>query len=96
MGERPACHDMLAFPEDPIRLAVAVVSVLVFVVGLVAYLRRPTGRMLLVLLLFTAFLVQGILLAVEVFFLDTALTQTAYFAFQFVEIVLVALVIMKR
>lgn len=96
MGEPPGCHGMLAFPEDPIRLAVALVSILVFVVGLVAYLRRPTGRMLLVLLLFAAFLVQGILLAVEVFFVDTPLTQSAYFAFQFVEIVLVALVILKR
>jgi hypothetical protein len=82
--------------QDALRLAVAALSLLVFVVGCVAYARRPTGRMLLVLLLFLAFLVQGALLLVEVFLLDTALTEGAYYAFQLGEILLVALIILKR
>lgn len=87
---------MLSGMEDVLRLAVAALSALVFVVGLVAYLRRPTTKMLLVLALFVAFLVQAILLVVEVFFVDTAITESAYYAFQLVEIALVALIILKR
>lgn len=87
---------MLSGMEDVLRLAVAALSALVFVVGLVAYLRRPTAKMLLVLALFVAFLVQAILLVVEVFFVDTAITESAYYAFQLVEIALVALIILKR
>ena len=82
--------------RDSLRLAVAALSVLVFIVGLVAYIRRPTVRMLLVLALFFAFLAQGILLVVEVFFIDTPRTESAYYAFQLVEIALVALIILKR
>ena len=82
--------------ENALRLAVAAVSLLVFVVGVVAYARRPTARMLLVLLLFSAFLLQGVLLAVEVFLLDTPVTESAYYAFQLAEILLVALIILKR
>lgn len=82
--------------QDWMRLAVATLSILVFGVGLVAYMRRPTLRMLLVLCLFLAFLAQGILLVVEVFWLDTPVTESAYYAFQFIEIALVALIILKR
>lgn len=87
---------MLSGMEDVLRLAVAALSALVFVVGLVAYLRRPTAKMLLVLALFVAFLVQAILLVVEVFFVDTAITESAYYAFQLVEVGLVAAIILKR
>lgn len=82
--------------EDALRLAVAALSALVFVVGVVAYRRRPTSRMLLVLALFLMFLAQGVLLVVEVFVLDTPFTEDAYYVFQLVEILLVALVILKR
>lgn len=82
--------------RDTLRLAVAALSILVFIVGLLAYLRRPTVRMLLVLALFLAFLLQGILLIVEVFFIDTPVTESAYYAFQLIEIALVALIILKR
>lgn len=82
--------------ESIARLAVAALSLLVFIVGMVAYARRRTPRMLLVLLLFTVFLIQGILLAIEVFIADTASLETAYYAFQFVEIALVATIILKR
>lgn len=83
-------------PEDPLRLAVALLSLLVFVVGIVAYRRRPTVRMLLVLALFAVFLAQGVLLVFEVFYVDTPRTEGLYYAFQLVEIALVALVILKR
>lgn len=79
-----------------LRVAVALLSLLVFLVGVVAYARRPTLRMLLVLILFVTFLAQGILLLVEVFVVDSTLTESAYYAFQLVEIALVALVILKR
>ncbi|HUR69595.1 MAG TPA: hypothetical protein VM370_10145 [Candidatus Thermoplasmatota archaeon] len=82
--------------EDVLRLAVSALSVLVFSVGVTAYLRRPTGRMLLVLLLFFVFLVQGALLFFEVFFLDTPITESIYYLFQLVEIALVASIILKR
>lgn len=81
---------------DALRVAVALLSTLVFVVGLVAYLRRPTARMLLVLGLFAVFLVQGGVLLVEVFVTDTPFTETLYYAFQLVEVGLVAAVILKR
>lgn len=87
---------MLPDVQDWMRLAVATLSALVFGVGLVAYMRRPTLRMLLVLGLFLAFLAQGALLVVEVFWLDTPVTESAYYAFQLVEIALVALIILKR
>lgn len=87
----------MAFPvEDAIRLAVAALSGLVFVVGVVAYMRRPTTRMLLVLFLFTAFLVQGVLLVVEVVFLDSPVIESIYYLFQLLEIGLVAAIILKR
>lgn len=82
--------------EDVVRLAVAALSLLVFIVGVVAYLRRPTTRMLLVVLLFTAFLVQGILLLIEVLFLDSPVIESIYYAFQLLEIALVATIILKR
>lgn len=82
--------------HDALRLAVAALSMLVFVVGLVAYARRPTTRMLLVLVLFAAFLAQGALLTAEVFWTDAPLVQDAYYAFQLVEIGLVSLIILKR
>lgn len=81
---------------DVVRLLVAAVSAFVFVIGLVAYVRRPTGRMLLVLILFGAFLLQGLLLAVEVLVLDTAVTETVYYGFQLVEVLLVAAIILQR
>ena len=87
---------MFQLLQDALRLGVALLSALVFVVGVVAYRRRPTGRMMLVLLLFSAFLVQGILLTVEVFLIDTPLTESLYYAFQLVEIALVALILLKR
>jgi uncharacterized membrane protein HdeD (DUF308 family) len=87
---------MLQLVQDALRLGVALLSILVFVVGVVAYRRRPTTRMMLVLLLFSAFLVQGILLAVEVFWVDSPLTESLYYAFQLVEIALVALILLKR
>lgn len=82
--------------EDAIRVAVAVLSILVFVVGVVAYRRRPTARMLLVLALFAVFLVQGVLLLVEVFLVDTQSTEALYYAFQLLEVGLVAAVMLKR
>lgn len=82
--------------QDAVRLTVAAVSVLVFLIGLVAYFRRPTARMLLVLALFGAFLAQGVLLAFEVLVIDTALTETAYYTFQLVELLLVAAILLKR
>lgn len=82
--------------EEYLRLAVAVLSILVFVVGLVAYTRRRTTRMLFVLALFAVFLAQGILLVIEVFVVDTPFTESLYYAFQLVEVSLVALVILKR
>jgi hypothetical protein len=82
--------------EDLARLAVAILSILVFLIGLAAYVRRPTVRMLLVLFLFAAFLAQAILLVVEVFFLDSQTTESAYYAFQLLEIGLVTLIILKR
>lgn len=81
---------------DAMRVAVALLSILVFIIGLVAYVRRPTTRMLLVLALFAAFLAQGALLIVEVFVVDTTFTETLYYAFQLVEVALVAAVILKR
>lgn len=82
--------------QDVLRIVVALLSALVFALGVVAYRRRPTARMLLVVLLFAAFLVQGGLLAYEVFVADTAVVETAYYAFQAVEIVLIAAIILKR
>lgn len=82
--------------QDALRILVALLSALVFVLGVVAYRRRPTTRMLLVLLLFAAFLAQGVLLAYEVFVADTPPVESAYYAFQAVEIVLVAAIILKR
>ena len=87
---------MFQLLQDALRLGVALLSALVFAVGVVAYRRRPTGRMMLVLLLFSAFLFQGILLAVEVLLIDTPLTESVYYAFQLVEIALVALILLKR
>lgn len=88
--------DMALDVQDALRLAVAALSALVFGVGVLAYARRPTGRMLLVLVLFLAFLAQGALLVVEVFWVDTPFTHNAYYAFQLAEIALVALIILKR
>jgi hypothetical protein len=82
--------------ESVLRVAVALVSFAVFALGIVAYARRRTPRMLLVLGLFTVFAVQGVLLLVEVFVVDTPLTESAYYAFQLVEVALVAAVILKR
>lgn len=82
--------------QDALRLAVALLSLFVLVVGAIAYWRRPTTRMLLVLALFVAFALQGALLVVEVFVVDTQVTESAYYAFQLAEIALVALVILKR
>lgn len=79
-----------------LRLAVAVLSLLVFCVGVVAYARRPTTRMLLVLVLFAAFLAQGVLLVAEVLWSRSPLVEDAYYAFQLAEIALVALIILKR
>lgn len=81
---------------DLVRLAVAALSLAVFAVGVVAYARRPTPRMLLVLALFAAFLVQGALLVVEVLVADTAFTESVYYAFQLVELALVAAIMLKR
>ena len=96
MRAGPLRKGMATFLEDAVRVAVALLSILVFVVGLVAYRRRPTARMLLVLALFAVFLAQGAILLVEVFLVDTPLTETAYYAFQLVEVALVAAVILKR
>lgn len=82
--------------EDVVRLAVAALSILVFVVGLLAYVRRPTARMGVVLLLFTAFLAQGVILFVEIFLTDTPVLENLYYIFQFIEIALVAAIILKR
>lgn len=82
--------------EATLRIAVAVLSIAVFALGIVAYMRRPTARMLLVLGLFAVFALQGVLLLVEVFWLDTPLTESAYYAFQLVEVALVAAIILKR
>ena len=87
---------MAAGFENVLRIAVAALSLLVFVVGAVAYARRPTTRMLLVLLLCAAFLVQGVLLVVEVAFFDTPITEGLYYFFQLIEIALVAAIILKR
>lgn len=82
--------------EAVARLAVAALSILVFGIGVVAYARRPTRRMLLVLGLFLVFLMQGVLLLVEVFFLESTVTESAYYGFQLVEVVLVAAILLKR
>ncbi len=82
--------------EATTRLAVAILSLLVFIVGAVAYSRRPTRRMLLVLALFLVFLVQGAILAFELVTGETTSAESAYFAFQFVEIALVAVILLKR
>lgn len=82
--------------EAAARLAVAALSILVFVVGVVAYARRPTARMMLVLALFCVFLAEGVLLIVEVFVIDTSLTESLYYLFQLAEVALVAAVILKR
>lgn len=87
---------MASLLQDALRLLVAGLSALVFVVGLVAYRRRPTPRMLLVLLLFVAFLAQGVLLTYEVLVEDTTIVESAYYGFQALEIVLVAAIIFKR
>lgn len=87
---------MSGLVEDALRLAVALLSVLVFIVGAAAYARRPTPRMLLVLALFLVLLVQGALLAFEVFVADTSVTESAYYAFQLVEVGLLAFILVKR
>lgn len=87
---------MLELVEDGIRIAVAVLSAFIFVVGVAAYRRRPTRRMLMVLVLFSFFLLQGILLVVEVTYIDTELTESLYYAFQFVELALIALILLAR
>lgn len=81
---------------DALRIGVAILSLLVLVVGAVAYVRRPTPRMLLVVLLFLAFAAQGALLLVEVFVAASDLAQELYYLFQLVEIGLVAAIILKR
>lgn len=81
--------------EAAARLAVAALSVLVFFVALVAYRRRPTGRMLVVLALFFVFLVQGLVLMYEVFVTDSTFAESAYYGFQLVEIALVATILLK-
>lgn len=81
---------------DLVRLAVAALSLAVFVVGVVAYARRPTPRMLLVLALFGAFLAQGALLAFEVLVTDTSFTESVYYGFQLAELALVAAIMLKR
>lgn len=86
----------VSWVEDAARLAVAAISALVFVVGVVAYRRRPTARMLLVLALFSLFLAQGALLVFEVLVLDSSVTESIYYAFQFFEVLLVAAIILKR
>ena len=82
--------------EEYLRLGVALLSILVFVVGFVAFWRRRTMRMGLVLALFAVFLAQGVLLIIEVLVVDTPFTESLYYAFQFVEVGLVALIILKR
>jgi hypothetical protein len=82
--------------EVAARVAVAALSIGVFLVGAVAYARRPTRRMLLVLALFLVLLVQGLLLLVEVFGRDTPSVEGAYFLFQFVEVSLLAAILLKR
>lgn len=82
--------------EQGVRVAVAVVSIFVFAVGAVAFARHRTPRVGIVLALFATFLVEGVLLLVEVFWIDTPLTETAYYAFQLVEVLLVAAVLVVR
>jgi len=82
--------------EAVVRTAVAVLSVLVFAVGAAAYARRPTGRTLLMLALLALFLVQGLVLLFEVVVVDTSLTETGYYAFQFAEVLIVTALIVKR
>ncbi|HEV8361665.1 MAG TPA: hypothetical protein VGR28_14545 [Candidatus Thermoplasmatota archaeon] len=82
--------------EVLLRLAVAALSLLAFAVGAVAFARRPTGRVLLMLGLFSVFLVQGVLLLLDVVVEDSPLPEDAYFAFQFLEVLLVTAVFVKR
>lgn len=82
--------------EDAARIAVGVLSVLVFIVGVIAYIRRPTARIFLVLLLFTVFLVEGALLIYEALVHDTTATESLYYLFQLLEIGLVSAIILKR
>lgn len=82
--------------ESAVRLAVAAVSILVFIVGVVAWRRRPTPRTALVVVLFGLFLAQGVLLAYEVLVADTSATENAYYLFQLGEVSLVAVILLKR
>lgn len=81
---------------DLLRVLVAILSLGVLGVGAVAYRRRPTRRMLLVLALFVAFAAQGVLLLVEVFLVDTVVTESAYYLFQLVEVLLLCAAILAR
>lgn len=81
---------------DLLRVLVAILSLGVLGVGAVAYRRRPTRRMLLVLALFVAFAAQGVLLLVEVFLVDTVVTESAYYLFQLVEVLLLSAAILAR
>lgn len=82
--------------EAAIRVAVALVSIFLFIVVAAAWRRRPSPRMRLVVVAFAIFLVEGLILLFEVFIQDTTLTESAFYAFQLVELLVLAAAVLKR
>lgn len=82
--------------ETFLRAAVALLAAGVFAVGIVAYARRPTARMLLVVGLFALFLLQGALLVGGIFLGESEIASDIYLGFQLLEVLVVALVVLKR
>jgi cell shape-determining protein MreD len=82
--------------EAVVRVAVALLSIFLFFVVAITYRRRPSPRMRWVLAAFAIFLVEGVILLVEVFIQDTTVTESAFYLFQFAELVVLATAVLKR
>jgi cell shape-determining protein MreD len=82
--------------EAVVRTAVAAFSIFLFFVAAVAYRRRSSSRMRWVLGAFAIFLVEGVILLVEVFVQDTTVTGSVFYVFQFTELLVLSVAVLKR
>ncbi|PSG96878.1 hypothetical protein BRD56_08865 [Thermoplasmatales archaeon SW_10_69_26] len=82
--------------EAIVRTAVALLSIFLFGVVYVAWRRRPTARMRWVLAAFAIFLAEGLVLLYEVFVQDTSLTESIFYLFQFAELVVLSIAVLRR
>lgn len=54
--------------EDYLRVLVTLLALAIFVVAALAYRRRPTGRVLLMLVAFAVYVVKGALISLDLVF----------------------------